>query len=267
VSDTDATELVAAGPVPGYPNAHLTDEAQLSADPAGDVMFMTADDGAPGIPIFDHDLFVLKADGSLKQLFDDDTLPLSTGASYSNITQPQLAQNGVDYAFMRYETNVHLNWVTAQVVFATDTTTPVVTGVMNGASFLPTPLSTGGLYTIFGRNLGQGEPQTATEFPLPTTLAGAQVLITDANGATYPCPLFYAAAAVPTLNRGQINFQMTGLPFGVALPLSLIVEVAGVGSNPMPVTIASQDPGAFMQTPPDLAQAQPVQPAPGTILT
>jgi uncharacterized protein (TIGR03437 family) len=66
-------------------------------------------------------------------------------------------------------------------------------GILNSASFAAgEPATPGALMTIFGANLA-GPGTVATSLPLPTTLAGSQVLI----GGT-PMPLLYAGP-------GQIN--------------------------------------------------------------
>ncbi len=76
-----------------------------------------------------------------------------------------------------------------------DQTVSRVVAAASAASFKPT-LASGEIAALFGAGLTAGETAIAASQPLPTTLAGAQVLI---NGA--PAPLFFAS---PT----QINFQV-----------------------------------------------------------
>lgn len=70
-----------------------------------------------------------------------------------------------------------------------------VLAAVSAASYTTT-LTPGGIGALFGSGLTAGGTQAATSQPLPTTLAGTQVLI---DGT--PAPLFFAA---PT----QINFQV-----------------------------------------------------------
>ena len=63
------------------------------------------------------------------------------------------------------------------------------------------------IVTSFGVGLAK-TTQGATSTPLPMTLGGASVVVTDVDGYEYPAPLFFAS---PT----QINFQM---PADVLLP-------------------------------------------------
>ncbi len=76
-----------------------------------------------------------------------------------------------------------------------DQTTLRTLSAASAASFKPT-LASGEIAALFGAGLTAGGTEVATSQPLPTTLAGTQVLI---NGA--PASLFFAAPA-------QINFQV-----------------------------------------------------------
>jgi len=76
-----------------------------------------------------------------------------------------------------------------------DQTSSRVVAAASAASFKPT-LAAAEIAALFGNGLTSGGTAVATSQPLPTTLAGTQVLI---NGA--PAPLFFAS---PT----QVNFQV-----------------------------------------------------------
>ncbi len=76
-----------------------------------------------------------------------------------------------------------------------DLSTPRVISAASAASFKPT-LAAGEIAALFGSGLTSGGTEAAISQPLPTILAGTQVLI---NGT--PAPLFYASPL-------QVNFQV-----------------------------------------------------------
>ena len=80
---------------------------------------------------------------------------------------------------------------------------PVVT--VSAANFSRDTLAIEGIVAAFGANLAT-RTDIATSIPLPTTLAGTSVKLTDVNGVEYPAPLFFVS---PT----QVNYQ---IPPGVA---------------------------------------------------
>jgi uncharacterized protein (TIGR03437 family) len=61
-------------------------------------------------------------------------------------------------------------------------------------------VSPSSLASLFGANLAAGTAQ-ATSLPLPTTLGGVTVTLTDAAGAQHMAPLIY-------VSPGQINFEV-----------------------------------------------------------
>lgn len=116
-------------------------------------------------------------------------------------------------------------------------------GILNSASFAAgEPATPGALMTIFGANLATGTPAVAKALPLPTTLAGAQVLI----GGT-PMPLLYAGptqinAVVPynlPVNTTQQVIVISGsalsVPEGDAVapgaPAVFTLDGSGVGNG------------------------------------
>jgi uncharacterized protein (TIGR03437 family) len=103
-------------------------------------------------------------------------------------------------------------------------------GVVNAASFAAGGVSPGSLATLFGSNLA-AETASADRFPLPRTLAGAQLFV-----AGVPVPLFYVS---PT----QINFQV---PFGIGsndVPIQLVS--ASGPSDSVAVPVVPIQPGLF----------------------
>lgn len=88
---------------------------------------------------------------------------------------------------------------------------------VSAASFRSPPLAVESIATNFGPSLATST-QSAISLPLPTSLAGTTVMVTDWKGNKFPAPLFYVS---PT----QINFL---------LPAGPILGMAGV-------TITSSD--------------------------
>jgi uncharacterized protein (TIGR03437 family) len=105
-------------------------------------------------------------------------------------------------------------------------------GIVDGAGFA-SAISSGGISSLFGTNLA-ASTASAAAVPLPTTLAGTQVLV---NGVA--APLFYVS---PT----QINFQMPAESVGASV--SVVVVSAGINSLNATVNIAAAGPGIFTAT-------------------
>jgi uncharacterized protein (TIGR03437 family) len=82
---------------------------------------------------------------------------------------------------------------------------PTVSSVVSQANY-STLVSPESLSTVFGTNLA-GTAAGANSNPLPTTLAGASISITDSSGTSRQAALMYASST-------QINFQ---IPAGTAL--------------------------------------------------
>jgi uncharacterized protein (TIGR03437 family) len=89
----------------------------------------------------------------------------------------------------------------------------------------------GGLTSIYGSGLAAGT-ESATGFPLPTSLAGASVTV-----GGFPAPMLYASS-------GQVNFQIPfEVPPGTAV-FTVFVNGAAVASGPLNVLATA--PGVFM---------------------
>ncbi len=106
--------------------------------------------------------------------------------------------------------------------------TPTITAVANGASFLDSALAPGSFVTIFGSLLASARAG-ASVTPLPTTLGGTQVFV---NGAA--APLYYSSP-------GQINFQ---LPYETPVgPTAVKVTVNGLEGSAVTIQTAPAVPG------------------------
>jgi uncharacterized protein (TIGR03437 family) len=109
-------------------------------------------------------------------------------------------------------------------------------GVVNAATFQPTPVAPGQIVSIFGLRLGPREGVAFTLEPgqtrLPETLAGVQV-----TWDGVPAPLFF-------VSEQQINLQV---PFEVAHKTTARLRVSVEGMDPaeLPVEVAEAAPGIF----------------------
>jgi uncharacterized protein (TIGR03437 family) len=82
-------------------------------------------------------------------------------------------------------------------------------GIVSAASFSTTAFAPDSISAVFGLNLATGT-LAATATPLPTTLLGAKVTVTDRNGTARLAPLFF-------VSPGQINYLVpTGTVAGNA---------------------------------------------------
>ena len=115
-------------------------------------------------------------------------------------------------------------------------------GIVNGASFAPeAAVSPGSIASLFGMNLAAAT-EAVTALPLPTMLAGAEVLVagTQVLVNDTPAPLFFVSPS-------QINFQM---PFEVTGPTVPIAVVSGGVRGPeVMVNVAPAAPGIFTAVP------------------
>ncbi len=136
---------------------------------------------------------------------------------------------------------------TANVTIGSAVTPPVVTAIVNGASFLST-IAPGSWITVF-INQTAAANATASSVPLPVTLGGYRILV---NGT--PIPLLANYALTPGT---QMNAQMPyEIPVG---PAQVIVEANGVASAPFSFSVQASAPGIFVFGD-NRAVAQNVQP-------
>ena len=108
-------------------------------------------------------------------------------------------------------------------------------GIVNGASFSgEATVSPGSIASLFGMNLAAGT-ETASGLPLPTMLAGTQVLVDDV-----PAPLFFVSPL-------QINFQVPFEATGSSVPM--VVVSNGVPGPEVMVQVEAAAPGIFTAVP------------------
>lgn len=113
-------------------------------------------------------------------------------------------------------------------------------GAVHAASFAPpgTPvgnLPQGGIFSIFGTDIGPATPVVVTSFPLGTTFNGVAIELVGGGGTHAVIPLF--------LSSGQINALLPStVPAGT---YSLRVTRNGVASNPIIIRVVPHQPGIF----------------------
>jgi uncharacterized protein (TIGR03437 family) len=107
--------------------------------------------------------------------------------------------------------------------------TPVITGVVNAASFAAGTLAAGSLGTIFGSDLAA--TTAVAGIPLPASLGSASVYVND-----IAVPLLY-------VSPGQINFQVPWQ--AVPGPSTVLIINSNGISNYLTVQIAATAPGLF----------------------
>ena len=107
--------------------------------------------------------------------------------------------------------------------------------ITNGASFELGAVAPAAIVSMFGQGLASSL-EVATMTPLPTTLGGTTVEVTDSSGVTRPCPLFF-------VSDGQINFQIA--PGTATGPATITVQREG--RAPLTGTVEVEDvaPGLF----------------------
>ena len=119
--------------------------------------------------------------------------------------------------------------VSLEVVPRAAPVTTAYRGVVDNATFDPiNPVAPGDVCILRGEQLSLSDPATAAEFPLPTSLGGATVLVNDVRA-----PLYYTSF-------GQIAFQM---PYSTVTGTALVqVERDGQIGNTVTVNVLPRVP-------------------------
>ncbi|WP_031498968.1 hypothetical protein [Bryobacter aggregatus] len=120
--------------------------------------------------------------------------------------------------------------------------TPVITyrGVLNAASLAPPGLpnggiARGGIFTIFGSDIGPATPATVNEFPLAPVFQGVSITVSQGGTSVSAIPIFVSA--------NQINAILpSGVPLGT---VSMRVGFNGRLSAPAAVEVVENAPGIF----------------------
>ena len=106
---------------------------------------------------------------------------------------------------------------------------------VSAASLSTGPVATESIVSGFGANLALGS-ETARSLPLPTTMAGIDVAVTDQSGATRSAPLFFVSST-------QVNYLVpAGTSAGEAgVEVRLASQVLSKGT----IQVATVAPGVF----------------------
>ena len=108
-------------------------------------------------------------------------------------------------------------------------------GIVNAGSFTGSSIAAEMIVSIFGVDLA-GQLAIAQSVPLPTTLAGTRVEVTDSQGITRAASLFFVSG-------GQLNCLIpTGTAAGLA---TLVIRSNGQASAGVLKQVASVAPGLF----------------------
>jgi uncharacterized protein (TIGR03437 family) len=152
---------------------------------------------------------------------------LSAGVYHGAVTLTVIAASGQPSATPPRQVPVTL--------YVDQPTAPQIFSVVNGMSFLNTPLTPGLIFSIFGTGLGPATPvggQVQPDQTLSQTLGGVQVLV---NGI--PCPLLY-------VSDDQIN-AIAPYALYTKDAASVAVRYMGVSSDEAPLQVSPSAPGVF----------------------
>jgi uncharacterized protein (TIGR03437 family) len=197
-------------------------------NPGSGIVWVTTPDSWP-LPA-SGTLYAFNADDLSQELWDS-SLDIGRDAlgEFSKFANPTVA-NGKVYA----PTGSGALAVYGQIQ-ASSVSTPVITGIVNGASYANGNLAPGEIVDVFGQNLGPQTLVSGTFDPngnLSVGIAGTQVTF---NGV--PAPLLYASGYVVSAI----------VPFEIAGSNQTAVQVSAGGSNSSLQTfaVAASAPGIF----------------------
>jgi uncharacterized protein (TIGR03437 family) len=161
----------------------------LTIPPRGYLVFWADNDVRQGAR---HTNFNLDADGEEIALFQPDGKTLIDAVTFRaqqpNVSLGRASDGGGEWAIFQPATPGAAN---AQ---------PMANWIVNAASFQIGPLAAGAVASAFGQNLAASTAAAAST-PLPATLGGTTVTVTDSANATHSALLFFVSS-------GQVNFQV-----------------------------------------------------------
>lgn len=155
----------------------------------GRLVFMADSEAAQGSR---HTSWSLSADGEVVAIYGTDGTTLidsyTFGPQQTDVAIGRTTDGAASWSIFKPATpgaansGAYANWITS------------------AASFMLAPLGPGVIASAFGQNLATSTV-SATATPLPTTLGGVTLSITDSTNVSRNAPLFFVSA-------GQINFQV-----------------------------------------------------------
>lgn len=196
----------------------------VTIEGGGYLLFWTDNEASQGPT---HARFQLAADGEEIGLYHVDGATLIDSIAYG-AQQPDISHgrspDGVD------------NWA------GFDTPTPGAANawafadwITNAASFRRGPVAPAAIVSAFGQNLA-ADTAVAEEVPLPTTLAGTTVEVTDSAGTSRDSPLFFVSPE-------QVNYQ---IPPATAIgEATVTIRGQGGGTISSNIPVAPVAPGVF----------------------
>ena len=175
-------------------------------------------------------------DTTFNKVLGSAPLTMIGGVYTASITTNQLVQSGAPQLLTAtYSGDANFATSTSvpagQSVFASQIT------VTNGASYYSSNFSPDSWATAWGSYLAS-TTLTASTTPLPTSLGGSTVQVTDAAGVQRLAPLLY-------VSPGQVNFM---IPTNTAAGLATVTVTNGYGASASTIIIVSPTaPGLFSQ--------------------
>jgi uncharacterized protein (TIGR03437 family) len=156
----------------------------------GRLVFIADDNETAQGPL--HTSFSLNADGESLAIYE------SNGTTLIDLVTFAVQQEDVSFGRV---TDGATSWsIFKPATPGAANTAAYVNWITSGASFLLAPIAPHSISSAFGQSLAAGTV-VASSTPLPTTLGGVTVSITDIAGVTRNAPLFFVSA-------GQVNFQV-----------------------------------------------------------
>jgi uncharacterized protein (TIGR03437 family) len=110
----------------------------------------------------------------------------------------------------------------------------VITGEVTSGAASTSTVAPDALASLYGSNLASKAAQANSQ-PLPTTLGGVTLSVTDSTGTTREAPLLY-------VSPGQINFMV---PDGTASGAASIAVSTGSTTQTFPMIVATVAPALF----------------------
>jgi uncharacterized protein (TIGR03437 family) len=133
----------------------------------------------------------------------------SIASGPATITGNTITITGVGIVVVQASQAGNANYTAALAVtqpFTVTIGTATISGIVSGASFTGSAIASDAISSLFGNGLAS-QPLNATTLPLPTTLGGVTVTVTDSTGTSLPAQIIY-------VSFNQVNFVT---PEGLAI--------------------------------------------------